>query len=100
MPPSAVRAEHRIELLEGSVELFPALIAAIDAALTEVCLETYLFDLTAGGLAHLRQCACALPHAGGGHERRVRGAVRDFDHGPACFIQPESVSAMSVGALC
>ena len=50
MPPSAVRAEHRIELLEGSVELFPALIAAIDAALNEVCLETYIFDLTAGGL--------------------------------------------------
>lgn len=36
-------------LLQGSGEFFPALIAAMDAACHEIRLETYIFDLTAGG---------------------------------------------------
>ena len=40
---------HEVALLLGSRAFFPALIAAIDAACTEVRLETYIFDLTAGG---------------------------------------------------
>ncbi|WHZ12554.1 MAG: cardiolipin synthase ClsB [Burkholderiaceae bacterium] len=40
---------HRIQLLQGSRELFPALIAAIDGALAEVRLETYIFDFNASG---------------------------------------------------
>ncbi len=34
----------RLRLLEGSAQLFPALVAAIDAARQEVWLETYIFD--------------------------------------------------------
>ena len=40
---------HELQLLEGSVELFPALIAAMDQAQLEVRLETYIFDFTGSG---------------------------------------------------
>ncbi len=40
---------HQLELLQGSLELFPALIAAIDSAISEVRLETYIFDFTDTG---------------------------------------------------
>jgi cardiolipin synthase len=39
-----LRAGHRLQLLEGSRDFFPALVAAIDAAQVEVLLETYIFD--------------------------------------------------------
>ena len=42
LPP--LRNGHRLRLLEGSVEFFPALIDAVDAAQHEVWLETYIFD--------------------------------------------------------
>lgn len=45
-PIPALRPGHRLQLLEGSRELFPALIAAVDAARVEVLLETYIFDFT------------------------------------------------------
>jgi cardiolipin synthase A/B len=38
-----------LELLEGSIALFPALIAAVDNAKNSVQMETYIFDLTASG---------------------------------------------------
>lgn len=47
IPP--LRQGHRLELLQGSVEMFPALIDAIDNARTEVRLETYIFDFTGSG---------------------------------------------------
>jgi cardiolipin synthase A/B len=40
----ALRPGHRIELLKGGGALFPALVAAIDAARAEVLLETYMFE--------------------------------------------------------
>ena len=40
---------NRIELLKNGEEFFPALIAAIDAAVTEVRLETYIFANDATG---------------------------------------------------
>lgn len=40
---------HEVTLLCGSRAYFAALITAIDAAHTEVRLETYIFDVTAGG---------------------------------------------------
>lgn len=49
LPP--LRSGHRLDLLEGSGELFPALIAAIDASVHEVWLETYLFDFTSASIA-------------------------------------------------
>ncbi|HVE52054.1 MAG TPA: cardiolipin synthase ClsB, partial [Ramlibacter sp.] len=42
IPP--LRSGHHLQLLEGSVELFPAMVTAIDAALGEVRLESYIFD--------------------------------------------------------
>ena len=47
IPP--LRPGHRLDLLEGSREMFPALIDAIDSARTEVRLETYIFDFTGSG---------------------------------------------------
>ena len=41
---------HQIELLSGSGELFPALVAAMDAARSEIRLETYIFDFAGDGV--------------------------------------------------
>ncbi len=38
-------AGNRLRLLQGGAEFFPALIAAIDAAQSEVLLETYIFNV-------------------------------------------------------
>ena len=43
---SIPRGGHEVQLLQGSGELFPALVEAIDAAQREVRLETYIFDFT------------------------------------------------------
>ena len=40
---------HRVCLLQGALEFFPALIAAMDAAHTTIQLETYIFDVTGSG---------------------------------------------------
>ncbi|MGA8515587.1 MAG: cardiolipin synthase ClsB [Burkholderiaceae bacterium] len=40
---------HQVHLLQGAIELFPAMIAAMDAAQHDVRLETYIFDFTATG---------------------------------------------------
>ncbi|MEJ8839278.1 cardiolipin synthase ClsB [Ramlibacter sp. AN1133] len=58
VPP--LRLGHHLQLLEGSREFFPALVAAIDAARTEVLLETYIFDFTGSGA----EVAYALERAG------------------------------------
>ncbi len=47
VPP--LRPGHHLQLLEGSRDLFPALVSAIDAATREVLLETYIFDVTGAG---------------------------------------------------
>ena len=46
---SSPRGGHELRLLQGSGELFPALVEAIDAAQREVRLETYIFDFTGAG---------------------------------------------------
>ncbi|MDB5943245.1 MAG: cardiolipin synthetase (Cardiolipin synthase)-like protein [Ramlibacter sp.] len=48
IPP--LRQGHRLDLLQGSRELFPALIDAIDGARSEVLFETYIFDTTGSGV--------------------------------------------------
>ncbi|HZY15843.1 MAG TPA: phospholipase D-like domain-containing protein, partial [Ramlibacter sp.] len=48
IPP--LRGGHHLQLLEGSRELFPALVVAIDAALAEVRLETYIFDFSSDSM--------------------------------------------------
>jgi cardiolipin synthase len=58
LPP--LRAGHDLQLLEGSRAFFPALVAAIDGARSEVLLETYIFDFTGTGA----DVAYALERAG------------------------------------
>lgn len=40
---------HQVQLLQGTQEFFPALIAAMDAAQYTVQIETYIFDFTSSG---------------------------------------------------
>ena len=40
---------HQIALLQGTEQLFPALVRAMDAAQHRIQFETYIFDLTGGG---------------------------------------------------
>lgn len=40
---------HRVRLLQGALELFPALIRAMDSAKVAIQLETYIFDFTGAG---------------------------------------------------
>ena len=40
---------HRVHLLQGAQELFPALIRAMDRASVAIQLETYIFDVTGSG---------------------------------------------------
>lgn len=42
-------SHNQIELLQGSVELFPALVEALDAAMHSLHMETYIFDFTDTG---------------------------------------------------
>ena len=41
--------DHQVRLLQGAEEFFPALIEAMDAALSDIQFETYIFDFTGGG---------------------------------------------------
>ena len=41
--------DHRVHLLQGALELFPALVEAMDAALSDIQFETYIFDFTGAG---------------------------------------------------
>jgi cardiolipin synthase len=54
LPATPLQGERPIQLLQGSAEFFPALVAAVDRARTEVRLETYIFDFTssAADVAH------------------------------------------------
>lgn len=52
-------AGHQLLLLEGGSELFPALVAAMDAARRVVHLETYIFEFAGSALT----VACALERA-------------------------------------
>lgn len=45
----ALTAGHRVRLLQGAQELFPALVEAMDAALSDIQFETYIFDFTGSG---------------------------------------------------
>ncbi len=58
--PIRTRRPHRLALLQGGGQLFPAMVEAIDAALTEVLLETYIFGFQRSALT----VAEALERAG------------------------------------
>ncbi len=59
LPP--LRTGHQLRLIEGSLELFPTLVMAIEAARREVLLETYIFDFTGTS----QSVALALARAAG-----------------------------------
>src|SRR5688572_25559314 len=59
-PHPGLQSGHHLLLLEGSQELFPALVGAIDAAQAEVLLESYIFDFTGSST----EVAYALERAG------------------------------------
>ena len=44
MPAQALRPDHKLTLLKNGEALFPAMVEAIDAARSEVLLETYIFE--------------------------------------------------------
>jgi cardiolipin synthase len=46
-----MRPDHELRLLKGGAQFFPALVEAIDAARTEVRLETYIFEFNGAPLA-------------------------------------------------
>lgn len=48
---SEFASDHEVRLYQGAQELFPALIAAMDAALSDIQFETYIFDFTGAGAA-------------------------------------------------
>ena len=60
MAAQALRPDHQLTLLKGGEALFPALIEAINAARSEVLLETYIFEFEGSVLA----VADALERAG------------------------------------
>ena len=75
LPP--LRGGHRLRLLQGSGELFPFLVEAMDAAQRDIRLETYIFDFTGQGA----EIAYALERAA----RRgvsVKVVVDGFGSGP------------------
>ncbi|MEO8804733.1 MAG: cardiolipin synthase ClsB [Burkholderiaceae bacterium] len=56
----ALRPDHRLTLLKGSGDLFPAMVDAIDGARAQVLLETYIFQFDRSALG----VAQALEQAG------------------------------------
>ncbi len=53
-PPASPRGidfadDHQVHLLQGAQELFPALVQAMDAALSDIQFESYIFDFTGAG---------------------------------------------------
>ncbi len=74
---SSPRGGHEVRLLQGSAELFPALVAAIAGAQREVRLETYIFDFTGQSV----EVAQALEQAAG-RGVSVKVVVDGFGTGP------------------
>jgi cardiolipin synthase len=61
LSPAQLQDGHQVHLLQGGSEFFPALIAAIDASMLEVRLETYIFNFDEAG----KNVAEALERAAG-----------------------------------
>lgn len=54
-----LRSGHQVQLLQGGLDFFPALVQAIDASVHEVRMETYIFNVVAAGA----EVAAALERA-------------------------------------
>lgn len=82
---------HDVQLLEGGREFFPALKAAIDAAVSRVFLETYIFEDDAAG----RTIAIALADAA----RRGVEVHLTVDGFGTPQIQGEAAAALHAGGV-
>ena len=65
--------DHDVRLYQGAQELFPALVEAMDAALSDIQFETYIFDFTGAGSSVGEALA------------RAAQRVLQFDPGAATF---------------
>ncbi len=83
---------NRIELLRNGAEFFPALIDAIDAAGTEVWLETYIFADDASG----RAVAAAMVRAA---QRGVTVRVLVDGWGASLYLTPSLASMLAAGGV-
>ena len=86
-----LRDGHQVQLLEGSGEYFPALIAALNAARSYVRLETYIFDLTGTG-ADVAQALMDAARRG----VRVQVIVDGYGTSPATHPWPDRLAAAGV----
>jgi cardiolipin synthase len=86
-----LRDGHEVQLLEGSVEYFPALIATIGAARHRVRLETYIFDLTGSG-ADIAQALMGAARRG----VNVQVVVDGYGTGAIPYPWPERLAAAGV----
>ncbi len=68
-----LRSGHQLLLLQGGVDLFPALVEAMDAARSVVHLETYIFEFAGSALS--------VAHA---LERAAQRGVQNALTRPAC----------------
>ena len=59
-PSASSRADHRLQLLEGSRALFPALVAAMAQAREDILFETYIFDFHGDSLTVAEALAQAV----------------------------------------
>lgn len=83
--------DHRIRLLQGTQELFPALIADMDGALSDIQFETYIFDGTGTG-AEIADALIRAARRG----VRVHLAVDGFGTGPLPSPWPERFAQAGV----
>ena len=82
--PRVRRSNHQVALLQGTGELFPALVQAMDRALSDIQFETYIFD-TAGSGAEVAHALVRAARRG----VRVHLVVDGFGTGrlPAPWLQ-------------
>jgi len=85
--------DHRVHLLQGAEELFPALTEAMDAALSDIQFETYIFDFTGSGAA----VAEALMRAAqrGGHQHRATAQQQPAAETTAVMAAPLRVRLLA-----
>jgi cardiolipin synthase len=83
---------NRIELLRNGAEFFPALTGAIDAAVTEAWLETYIFADDASG----RAVAAAMVRAA---QRGVTVRVLVDGWGASLYLTPSLAKMLAAGGV-
>ena len=81
MRPTRFNHHQQIRLLQGAVELFAAVIAAVDASSTDVRLETYIFNFDSQG------------------ERLAQALVRAAERGVAVYLVVDGIGTPALPPL-